>query len=1068
MKKLTYFLGIILASCLVLLSNCKDDDPVPVFYTVGGTVSGLAESAFLIIANGEDEMTITENGPFTFPTEVMDGETYSVTVTSDPIGQSSSVESATGTVMGGSVTGITITCINDLYTIGGTISGLSESGSIVLMNGTDEITVTEDGPFTFPTEVENGGSYEITVKTDPAGQTSTVENGTGIVNVADVTNISVTCTNIPIETYLIAGTASGLTGGTLVLVNGEEEVSVTEDGTFVFPTPIPDGSTYDIKVKTDPEGQQTTITNGIGVVSGANVTDITATCADLPADSYLIGGNITGLNELNEATLVLANGSDELTITSDGPFAFPTPVANGTTYNVIIKTQPVGGFCTIQNGEGTVDGANASDIVVTCEVNEPIETYRIGGMVTGISGGTLVLLNGEEELSIVEDGAFSFPTPVADGTAYDIKVKSEPEGQNTTIENATGTVDGANVENIAVTCTDLPPTTFLVGGTVTGLAGGTLILANGEDELQITTDGPFTFQTAVADGGTYNVTIKSQPSGGFCTIENGSGTVTGANVSNVAVTCDATPTYTVGGTISGLTGTLVIANNGVNELTITQNGPFTFTTPLATGSNYVVSIVMQPSGELCSIQNGTGTVDGANVTDVTISCVSNPDIGTNYFAVDASDPAIFYEFQNDQSLLAKSVNGFGEYQGIVGLAYDADNDILYAYSSAEKKLFTVNRTTGVATAIADLATSELYDLAYDKNADKLYAVNFFSGILFSIDVTSGAMTEVNSNASLIQVYGLAYDPENDKLYGTKSGKLIEIGTTSAGAVTEIGTLATGLISGLAYDTDNDVLFGATGGPLQDLYQISSADASATEIGKTGLPGLSDGGMTYVDGDDQLIASTGLGNGKVYEVDRTSGSTTSIGSSGYPAIRLAYSDMDQLVYGLSADPSGINVLLSINEDNGTSTFKTEVGLNNGFILLGFTYDDEMDDFYTIVEDGQGEHLASIDRTTGDVEKRLAVLDDNELKALAFDKENNILYGMTTKDLVIINASSGVIITEIDVDGLSGEVLAMNYDPVNKVLVATTDSRNVIAIDPLTGDSNEIAKTDVELFGITLRE
>ena len=894
MKKLTFSLGIILASCLVLLSNCNKDEPPPSF-TIGGTVSGLAESEYLIVTNGVDELTITEDGAFTFPTPVTDGGSYSVTVTSDPIGQTTSLERGTGTATGGNVTDINITCINILYPIGGTVSGLRESDSIVLVNGIDEVTVTEDGPFTFPTEVDNSGSYEVKVKTNPTGQTSTVENGIGIVNVSEVTNIYVTCTNIPLDTYLIGGTVSGLLG-TLVLVNGSEEISITSDGPYYFPTPVANGSNYDIKIKSDPENQQSTLANGKGIIDGANISNVDVTCANLPTNSYLIGGNVAGLES---GTLVLANGGEEISITSDGPFSFPT---------------------------------------------------------------------------------------------------------------------------------------------------------------------------SVDDGGTYDVTIISQPSGGFCSIANGSGTVNGANVSDVAVTCSSTPTYTVGGTISGLTGTLVIANNGVDELTITQNGPFTFTTPLATGSNYEVSIVTQPSGELCSIQNGTGTVDGANVTDVTISCVSNPDIGTNYFAVDDSDPAIFYEFQPDKSLLAKSVNGFGEYSGIVGLAYDIDNDILYAYSNDQQKLLTVNRTTGIATEIADLATSEIYDLAYDKNADKLYAVNFFSGTLFSIDVTTGVMTEVNSNPTLIQVYGLAYDHENDKLYGTSNGKLLEISTTGGGAVTEIGTHIASF-NGLAYDTDNDVLFGGTHveGALLDLYQISSADASTTEIGKTGLPGLFDGGMTYVDGDDQLIASQGLGNGKTYEVDRTSASTTSIGSSGYPWITgLAYSDMDQLVYGLSADPSGINVLLSYNENNGTATFKTEVGLNNGFILLGFTYDDEMDDFYTIVEDGAGEHLASIDRTTGDVAKRLAVLDDNELKALAYDKENNILYGMTTRDLVIINASSGVIIKEIDVDGLSGEVLAMNYDPVNKVLVATTDSRNVIAIDPLTGDSNEITKTDMELYGITFKE
>ncbi len=41
------------------------------------------------------------------------------------------------------------------------------------------------------------------------------------------------------------------------------------------------------------------------------------------------------------------------------------------------------------------------------------------------------------------------------------------------------------------------------------------------------------------------------------------------------------PTYTVGGTISGLTGTVVLENNAGNDLSTSANGAFTFSTALA-------------------------------------------------------------------------------------------------------------------------------------------------------------------------------------------------------------------------------------------------------------------------------------------------------------------------------------------------------------------------------------------------------------------------------------------------------------------------------------------------------
>ncbi|MEM6732209.1 MAG: calcium-binding EGF-like domain-containing protein, partial [Myxococcota bacterium] len=82
--------------------------------------------------------------------------------------------------------------------------------------------------------------------------------------------------------------------------------------------------------------------------------------------------------------------------------------------------------------------------------------------------------------------------------------------------------------------------------------------------------------------------------------------------------CDALP-FAVGGTVSGLTGSgLVLELNSAEQLTVDTNGPFEFMLILA-GETYEVSVVSQPSGELCSVTNRTGVVQGA-VTDVGVAC----------------------------------------------------------------------------------------------------------------------------------------------------------------------------------------------------------------------------------------------------------------------------------------------------------------------------------------------------------------------------------------------------------------------------------------------------------------
>src|SRR5689334_17280729 len=58
----------------------------------------------------------------------------------------------------------------------------------------------------------------------------------------------------------------------------------------------------------------------------------------------------------------------------------------------------------------------------------------------------------------------------------------------------------------------------------------------------------------------------------------------------------AVASYTVGGTVSGLTGSgLVLQNGGGDNLAVAQNGPFTFATALADGMAYDVSVLAQPS-----------------------------------------------------------------------------------------------------------------------------------------------------------------------------------------------------------------------------------------------------------------------------------------------------------------------------------------------------------------------------------------------------------------------------------------------------------------------------------------
>ncbi len=166
---------------------------------------------------------------------------------------------------------------------------------------------------------------------------------------------------------------------------------------------------------------------------------------------------------------------------------------------------------------------------------------------------------------------------------------------------------------------DHAPAYVQIGGTVSGLSGTIVLQNNRKDDLSITASGPFTFGLSIANGAAYSATIKTQPNGQRCTITAGSGTAT-ANVTSIAVAC--VPYVTIGGTISGLAGVVVLQNNSGNPLAVASDGAFAFSTSIPPGSGYAVTVRTQPSGQLCVVNAGSGTATG-NVTSVAVVCASS-------------------------------------------------------------------------------------------------------------------------------------------------------------------------------------------------------------------------------------------------------------------------------------------------------------------------------------------------------------------------------------------------------------------------------------------------------------
>lgn len=166
-----------------------------------------------------------------------------------------------------------------------------------------------------------------------------------------------------------------------------------------------------------------------------------------------------------------------------------------------------------------------------------------------------------------------------------------------------------------------PPSTYTIGGGISGLTTQGLVLANGTDTVSPNPGAlNFVFPTAVAVGTAYAVTIQLQPDGLTCTVTDGSGTVGSANVTGVSVAC-VTTTFTVGGTISGLTTSgLVLANGSDTVSPASGSTTFTFPTAVPADTAFNVTVATQPTGLTCTVSNGTGVVLTSSVNNVAVSC----------------------------------------------------------------------------------------------------------------------------------------------------------------------------------------------------------------------------------------------------------------------------------------------------------------------------------------------------------------------------------------------------------------------------------------------------------------
>ncbi len=549
-----------------------------------------------------DTLTFTSNTTKSFTKKYPSGSSYTVSVQTQPTGQTCKLSSnAVGTITAN--TTVTATCTNTVanFTMSVAVTGLT--GTLVVQdNNSDSLTFTTNNTQTFTKTYASGASYTVTIQTQPTGQTCTLSsNATGTITAN--TTVTATC----VSNFTLSVAATGLSGTLAVQDNNSDSLTFTTNNTQTFAKTYASGSSYTVTIQTQPTGQTCTLSsNATGTIT-ANTT-VTATCVS----NFTLSVAVTGLT----GTLgVQDNNSDTLTFTTNNTQTFAKKYASGATYTVSVQTQPSGQTCTLSsNATGTIT-ANTT-VTATC-----VSNFTISVAVTGLTGTLVVQDSNADTLNFTTNNTQTFTKTYASGSSYTVTVLTQPTGQTCTLSsNATGTI----TSNTTVTATCV--SNFTISVAATGLTGTLVVQDNNSDTLTFTTNNTQTFAKTYASGATYSVTVLTQPSGQTCTLSsNATGTIT-SNTTVTATCVTSGSNLTVSMAVTGLSGTVVMQDDQGDTLTFTSNGTQSFTKTYTSGAAYTVYVTSQPSAQSCTPTYSTGTITSSITIAANCATPGLPDV----------------------------------------------------------------------------------------------------------------------------------------------------------------------------------------------------------------------------------------------------------------------------------------------------------------------------------------------------------------------------------------------------------------------------------------------------------
>ena len=515
--------------------------------------------------------------------------------------------------------------------------------------------------------------------------------------------------------YTLGGTVTGLGNNTgLVLANGSTTLDVPAGATtFTFAAAIASGTAYSVSVQTSPSGLDCKVASGGSGTISAKVTNVMVACT---AQSYTLGGTITGLG--SASGLVLTNeGGDATTVAaSSTTFTMKTAVPFGAAYAVAVQTNPVNVTCTVTSGSGTMPAANVTSVQVACAAGKESVLHSFGGTGDGASpGGSLVQGTDGNLYGMTTGGGAN-----SEGTVF----KITPAGVETVLYSfGASATDAAAPYGGLIQAQDGNLYGMSSGGGTFG--GGTI--------FKITTAGVETVLHSFGGSGD-----GMSPEGGLVQVSNGAfyGTTKGGGANGYGTAFKMTTAgvesvlHSFGGGTDGINpyGNLIQASDGNLYGTTELGGGHSLGTVFKMTTSGVESVFhsfgaagdgSNPYGDVIQAKDGnfygTTTLGGANGLGIVFKITS------------AGAETVLYSFG------ASGTDGTNPYGGLI----QASDGNLYGLTqgggaSAEGTVFEIT-TAGTETVLYSFGTT-----ANDGSGPQHSLIQASNGTLYGLTPTGGA------------------------------------------------------------------------------------------------------------------------------------------------------------------------------------------------------------------------------------------------------------------------------------------------------------------------------------------